>query len=236
MEEKMPTHRFKKNYPLLLVIYFQIGQAGSFLDPNNMLTFVKELLIAEPVILEVGGRFGEDTIRMKSFWPNATMHVFEPLHSSYEQIIKNTAHLSAIFAYPFALTTYSGKACFYINIHNAGASSIGYPVVWNEHEFDKKPIEVDCTTIDEWAKKNKISRIDFMWLDMEGHELYALQHGKEILNTVQAIYTEISFEPIRENSCSYIDLRNFLVEQGFYEAWKSSETGRFGDALFIRKD
>ena len=202
---------------------------------DDMLAFVRSFLPENPVILEAGGHFGEDTIRMKSVWQNATMHAFEPLPSSFEKMLKNTRDLSQVYCYPYALTSYSGETNFYIDIPNNAASSIGYPVEWNETEFEKEPIQVSCITINEWAKLNSVSRIDFMWLDMEGHELFALQHATDILHAVQAIYTEISFVPIREGSCSYTDLRAFLESQGFYEVWKSCDSGRFGDALFIKK-
>lgn len=201
---------------------------------NDMLSYVKSFLPINPVILEAGGHFGEDTIRMKSVWPDATMHVFEPLPSSFEKMIRDTQNLSSVFCYPYALTTFLGKTNFYIDIPNNAASSIGYPVEWNESEFDKTPIQVSCTTINQWASLNNISKIDFMWLDMEGHELYALQHASDILKTVKAIFTEVSFVPVREGSCLYIDLKNFLESEGFVEVWKCS-FGRFGDALFVKK-
>lgn len=203
---------------------------------NDMLSYVRSFLPLDPVILEAGGNFGEDTIRMKTVWPNATMHVFEPFPSSFEKMIKNVQNLSLVSCYPYALTNFVGKTNFYSGNPNNAASSIGYPVEWNEFEFDKTPIQVPCTTINQWAKLNNISKIDFMWLDMEGHELYALQHASDILKTVKAIFTEISFEPIREGSCLYTDLKFFLKSEGFEEVWKSSEGGRFGDALFMRME
>lgn len=199
-----------------------------------MLAYVKELLPIDPVILEAGGHHGEDSCKMKALWRNATMHVFEPLPSSFEKLVKNTQHLSSVYCYPYALSNFSGTAHFYIDLYNDGACSIGFPVEWNKYEFDPLPIQVPCITLDDWATAHNIKNIDFMWLDMEGHELHALQHSLSILNSVKAIYTEISFIPIRENSCSYVDLRKFLESQGFCEVWKSSESGRFGDALFIR--
>lgn len=74
-----------------------------------------------------------------------------------------------------------------------------------------------------------------MWLDMESHELYMLQHALSVLPRVKAIYTEVSYTFIRKNSCLYPDLKSFLEEQGFVEMWRST-CGRFGDALFIRKE
>lgn len=202
---------------------------------NEMLLYVKSFLPSDPVILEAGGHFGEDTIRMKSIWPKATMHVFEPLPSSFNKMFGNTRHLSKVFCYPCALTNFSGKTDFYVDVVNNGASSIGYPVKWNESEFDKTPLQVPCVTINEWATCTGVSKIDFMWLDMEGQELSALLCASNVLDTVKAIFTEISFVPIREDSCSYKDLKKFLESKGLYEVWKSCSGGRFGDALFVRK-
>ncbi len=199
-----------------------------------MLLFVRSLLPDAPVILEAGGHFGEDTINMKRVWPNAQMHVFEPLPSSFEKMLKETAHLTKVTCYPYALTSYTGKTCFYIDIPNNGASSIGYPVSWNQSEFDKNPIEVPCITLKEWAETNRVDHIDFMWLDMEGHELYALQCAFPLLDNVSAIYTEISFEPIRQNSCLYMDLKKFLEQHGFCEIWQRAWSKANGDALFVK--
>lgn len=169
---------------LLIGIHIRCDSTISFKDYDEILAFVASFLPESPVILEAGGHLGEDTNRMKSLWPGATMHVFEPLPSSFEIMLKATQHLSNVTCYPYALTSYSGKINFYIDIPNNGASSIGYPVSWNQHEFDKAPIEVPCIALDSWANINNISHVDFMWLDMEGHELYALQHGLNISRIV----------------------------------------------------
>ena len=220
---------------IFLGSYIQVLLAVQFKNPHEMLHYVSRFLPSSPVILEAGGNRGEDTNRMKSIWPTATMHVFEPLPSSFKVMLMNTEHLSNVFCYPYALTNYSGETNFYIDMPNNAASSIGYPVKWNEHEFDKTPINVPCTTIDEWAKLNHVDHVDFMWLDMESHELYALEHALTIMSTVKAIYTEVAYVPVRQGSCLYHDLKRFLKMHGFMEVWKSN-SGRFGNALFLKSN
>lgn len=205
-----------------------------FNNNDEMLNSLKSLLPENPVILEAGGNHGEDTIRMKGVWPNATMHVFEPLPISYAKLMNNTNHLQNVYRYPYALSTYDGVSNFYINIPNNGASSILYPVEWNESEFQKTPIQVQCKTINTWAKENNVTKVDFMWLDMEGFELFALQNGIDILKTVKVIFTEVAYQPVRIGCCTYWDLKSFLESHGFKEIWKTSY-GRFGDALFIKQ-
>ena len=224
-----------RTFFLFFFITFSPILAISFKNTDEMLAYVKSLLPKNPIILEAGAHFGEDTIRMKAVWPNAVMHIFEPLPSSFEIMIQATKHLTDVMCYPYALTITTGMTHFYIDVLNHGASSINYPVEWNQHEFNKTPIEVPCITLHEWAQLNQIKKIDFMWLDMEGHELYALQNGLELLRTVKVIYTEISFVPVRENSCSYYDLKKFLLSHGFREIWKSGDSGRYADALFVKK-
>jgi len=201
-----------------------------------MLNFVKKFLPVNPVILEAGGRYGEDTTRMKHVWPQATIHVFEPYPSSFEKVIENTRSLSRVMAYPYALSNYSGKTHFYVNHINEGMCSIGFPAPNYAHHFEKTPIEVQCITLNQWSKNYHIDHIDFIWFDMEGHELQALQSSLDILYSVKAIYTEVNFVTVREGSCAYLDLRHFLEAQGFIEIWKSRDSGENADALFVRQE
>lgn len=222
----------------VMAFILSLNAEVKFPDPyqDAVLEHIKPYLPEAPVIIEAGGHLGEDTLRMKGVWPNAVLHVFEPLPSSFDQMKMNLRFVENIFCYPFALSTHSGSTLFYIDVPNNAASSIGLPVDWNAHEFDLTPIEVPCITLDEFSRNYGVKEVDFMWLDMEGHELYALQRGEIILSSVKAIFTEISFEPIRQGSNLYKDLRSFLEANGFEEVWASTHEGRFGDALFIRKE
>lgn len=217
----------------LLALQFNTDNHSIMQD--NILTYIKKFLPASPVILEAGGDNGDDTIRMKTAWPDATMHVFEPLPWSFQTIVKKTNHLPNINCYQYALTDFSGETDFHVDIPNNGSSSIGAPLSFNKGEFDPKPLKVACITLDEWAEQNNVNQIDFMWLDMESHELYALKKGTKILDTVKVIFTEVAYEPVREGSCLYPDLKKFLEEHGFVEVWKW-QVARFGDALFIKND
>jgi FkbM family methyltransferase len=219
---------------ILLLLFPGVINGFVFKNADHVLDYVKKYLPDNPVILEAGGRFGIDTRRMKRVWPNSVIHVFEPLPSSFETIIKNTEDLENIFLYPYALTTYVGTTDFYLNFDNNGASSIDKPVEFNRHEFEKIPMTVDCMTIDFWVKQYNCHRIDFMWLDMESHELYALQHALSILGTVKAIFTEINRELVRQGGCLYEDFKKFLEDNGFREIGFESDCGRFSNVLFMK--
>jgi len=209
----------------------------SFKHAHEVLLYLKENKIVpdNPVILEAGAHYGEDTKRMQSVWPAATFYLFEPLPSSFAKLIEDTADMPRVTCYPFALNNYQGITNFYFNPGNDGASSIGFPVEFNEQEFIKDPLQVPCITLDKWAADYNVGHVDFMWFDMEGKELDVLSTGTSVLQHVKAIYTEISFVPVRQNSGLYVDLRKFLEMNGFKEVWKGADEGRYADALFIRQ-
>lgn len=140
-----------------------------------------------------------------------------------------------MYRYSYALSNYTGEVDFYVNnTGNDGSSSIGKPLAFNEKEFSLSPIKVDCITLNDWSSINKITKVDFMWLDMEGHELYVLKKATSLLDSVKVIYTEVDFEKVREDTCLYNDLRLFLESNGFQEIWKRAVGHRFGDALFVK--
>ena len=208
----------------------------TFKNPKEVLEYVKQFLPHAPIIIEAGAHYGDDTVNMKSVWPYATMHLFEPLPHSFKIMRKTLSNVPQVHYYPLALSNHEGITEFHVNSSNPGACSINAPVHWNASEFDQTPAQIHCMTIDTWAYLYDISHVDFMWLDMEGHELYALQGAKRILSGVKAIYTEVSYIPVRVNSGNYKDVTVLLEECGFIEVWRWDVGNGYGDALFIKKD
>jgi len=207
-----------------------------FKNPKEVLEYVKQFLPYAPIIVEAGAHHGDDTVNMKSVWPYATMHLFEPLPQSFKIMRKNLINIPQVHFYPLALSNHEGITEFHVNFANTGACSINGPVHWNAAEFEKTPTQIHCSTLDTWAHLYDISHVDFMWLDMEGHELYALQGAKKLLYSVKAIYTEVSYIPVRVNSGNYKDVTVLLEEYGFTEVWRWDVGNGYGDALFIKKD
>jgi FkbM family methyltransferase len=202
-------------------------------------SLLESLLPDNPIVLEAGARFGEDTGWMSELWPNGHIHAFEPTPVSYALLKENTKQCKNVSCYNLALAEKNGSALFYIDGGDGGANCLLKPTAWfNTNHFHgdlSKPIAVECITLDNWAKKNGISRIDFMWLDMEGHELLALQSGPEILKTVRVIFTEVNLQLFRENIPLYHEVKAWLEQQGFTEVWTEFIPNWRGNVLFVRR-
>lgn len=226
----------------------------------NVLKFVKDYLPQNPIVLEAGAYNGVDTKIISTLWPKGRIHAFEPVPELYEVLKKSTSSVKNITCYKTALSDKKGTASFYVSEYESnpgipGAS--GSLLAPKEHlkyatdvKFPKK-ITVDTITIDQWAKHYKIEYIDFMWLDMQGHELTALKHSLSILPTVKLIYTEVEFVKAYDGQAVYQEVKEWLNEQGFEvlaidfnekvaSLGDAIPVGQgdnwYGNVLFIRKD
>ena len=178
----------------LIPCYVNADQA---INSRGPLELVKPYIPENPVILEAGGHYGEDTVKMIRFWPEATIYTFEPNPFAFDILKKITSSFPRIIISPLALYDYTGIVKFNIQQteNNDGASSI---LEANHVYYSDIPISVACTTLDDWEKNHNFIAIDFMWLDMEGVELYVLKKGTNLLKNVKAIYTETNFTIFRQ--------------------------------------
>jgi len=91
---------------------------------------------------------------------------------------------------------------------------------------------VRVTTLDAWAKNEKIEKVDFLWLDMQGFELAMLKASPEILKTVKVIQIEVSKKAFYENTPLADEVQSWLEAQGFSMVYMTPE--EHGDAFFVR--
>lgn len=204
------------------------------------LDIIQPFLPKNPVILEAGCNGGEDTVIMAQKWPLGHLHAFDPVpyfvsltrNKVQAHRIKNTS------VHPYALWHTTGKEVFHYSKTVGGASSLleSNKEMVNLCDYQDRDIVVDCINLDEWAKKNSVDHIDFMWLDMEGSELQVLSSAPNIVKSVRVIITEINFREFRVGMTQYKHLKKLLNDYGMtlYKIWGSSNWQ--GTALFVRSE
>ena len=200
------------------------------------LDLIKEVLPNNPVILEAGAHYAQDTRWMAQRWPQGVIHAFEPTPVNFKRLKKAAQEHTNIKCYSYALDIECGIKLFYQDDMedrgNQGANSL------LPHKILKtssnKPIQVECITIDAWAHQEGIDHIDFMWLDVEGNELNALKGALNILPTVKVIFAEVNLKELWHECVLYDTLKNWLTQNGFEEVWQDLH-GRNGNVLFIKK-
>lgn len=201
------------------------------------LDFVYPLLPENPIILEAGAHYGEDTIILSTRWPKGTIYAFEPNPKAFEKLKKAVKDYSNINIFPFGLYSKTGDYPLWVPPENDGTASLlkdnelPESTAWYHGE---KPITIFCMNLDQWASQEGVDRIDYMWLDMEGTELQMLNSAPKILKTVKVISTEVNFREFRKGMCQFSEVSAFLEKNGFKLSKLMGTPDWQATALFIK--
>jgi FkbM family methyltransferase len=214
---------------------------------QQLLPLIAPYLPENPVIIEAGAFNGTDTKKLIEQWPHATVHAFEPVPEIFALLQKNTASYSNVFRYNCALSDTTATALFHISESpkKRGAPFQAGSLLQPKERLTLSPVEYPCTiqvattTLDDWAQKHGITKIDCTWLDMQGYELNVLKAAPKMLQTMRVIYTEVEFVEAYAGQYLYKDVKQWLEEHGFImiaRDFPDNPTWFFGNAVFVRKD
>ena len=212
---------------------------GGGLRPGGIpLGVIGKFLPSAPVIVEAGAHIGADTVRFRRHWRRATIHCFEPIPRMYEQLCQNTERWPNVHRYPMALSERAGTATIFVSGGASdGSSSLMRPkdhLVDNPTVSFETQLDVQTTTLDLWAEQCGVARVDFLWLDMQGHEFAALNAAPKVLSQVRAIFTEVNHTEVFEGVVLYPAYRRWLESKGFKLFAEELYKGSIMNALFVR--
>jgi FkbM family methyltransferase len=210
-------------------------------DIDITISDVAPYLPRRPVILEAGSCNGDDTSRFVERWPDSTVYAFEPVPSAFAVTAQRTASLPQVRRFPLALSDRVGVAKMHVSSAADGgyrpdSSSLLAPVEHLEMAPDVRfteEIEVPTTTIEAWAERENVARIDFMWLDMQGMELPALQHAGRVLDTTTAICMEVNRRELYAGCATYPEVMSWMKAKRFRPVIQRV-SANFGNVLFVR--
>jgi len=216
----------------------------SIFKPDQAINQIKPYLSCNPTIIEAGAFDGRDTQRLAQTWPNGIIHAFEPVPELFERLKKNTAHLPNVHCYQLALSDKNGIATFYVSEkpHKPGISSQAGSLRKPKERLSRSPIhfpytiEVETITLASWAHIHNISHIDFLWLDMQGHELNVLKAANFLLPGISIIYTEVGFIEAYDQQPSLEMIKNWAESHNFDEIGRTFANQTdwfFGNILLV---
>ena len=193
-------------------------------------------------MLKAGAHKGIDTVEMLKVVPGAIIYAFEPVPVIFSELQNRCRPYDNCFCFKLALADANEQRVFYVS---AGDSDQSSSLLKPEKHLTSHPgvtfpkaIEVTAITLDSWAEKYGIDRIDCLWLDMQGYEFKMLRAAPKMLKTVQVIYTEINFIEMYKGCELFPEFKSWLEQEGFSlinidYTWKRCG---WGDALFIRNE
>jgi len=177
----------------------------------KVMQYIREKLPHRPLfIFDIGANLGHYALAAhKLFGNNARIFSFEPSAATHATLVKSTAHLPMINTYRIGFGEKEEQLRLYSSGEGSSLASVynlSQPLDTFKEEYSEL---IDISTIDLFCKKNEISEIDFLKIDIEGHELFALKGAKELIANHKIKFIQFEF-----GEC-HIDSRTFFKD--FYD-------------------
>ncbi|HRP59265.1 MAG TPA: FkbM family methyltransferase [Vicingus sp.] len=176
-------------------------------------------------IFDVGANVGQYQFMLTENLTVANnIYSFEPANDSFS--ILNREKKNNVKNFQFGFGNELQKVTLYKDKNKSQLASI-YKKTENDY-YQLKPMDIEETihlrTIDDFCEEEKISKIDFLKLDIEGHEFFALKGAERMLNQNKINFIQFEFGPANIDSRTFLrDFYNLLSSQFYlYRLTKST--------------
>jgi len=174
--------------------------------------FFKKTIKPGMIVIDIGAHIGYFTkIFSKLVGKKGTVYAFEADPENFELLNKNTKHLKNTKLCKVAISDSIGTIDFFHSNSKSGCHST-VPA-----EFRSQKITIPTITLDEFANRKGINKIDIIKIDIEGGEYIALHGMKKIFknNPNIAIVLEFCMENIKLAHIEYHDFLKNIEQFGF---------------------
>lgn len=149
----------------------------SYIVNSKEIEIIKREVTANDIVLDIGANVGF----MTTILAEQAKHVyaFEPEPTNYKQLEENTKHLDNVIAYKVALSDTFGFTTLYLCPNDKGMHRL-YPSKWCEGGEQIQVTKHKLDLIHYYFLDN--TKINFIKIDVEGYEYYALKGMIKLLN------------------------------------------------------
>ena len=212
---------------LALKVFNKIENNGNcHFDENGEKVFIENLFKTfkanggGKVVFDIGANVGEyssmllDNSKRESV--ELELHLFEPTKSCFETISKKFENKHNIILNNFGVSDSNDTAKIFYDKEQSGLASLyqrnldSYNLQLNQSE------EILLKRMDEYIEENNIEHIDFIKIDIEGHELKAFDGFDSYLNSDFIDYIQFEYGGANLDShSSLMEIYKFFEERGF---------------------
>jgi len=181
---------------------------------------VHRLLARRPTLaVDIGGNVGDYTAELLRRTPDLEVHVFEPSRINVEKLSTRFAGHARIKILPVAVSNTAGAATLYSNEPGSGLGTLAQRKLTHfnivlDHAETIQTVRFD----DYWRRELRTQPIDIVKLDIEGHELTALEGFGDAIHAISALQFEFG-------GCN-IDTRTFFQDFWYFFAGRNFDIFR----------
>ncbi len=167
-----------------------------------------------PVVFDIGANVGTWTGQLLAAIPGAKVFMFEPSPRCWTEIERRGFATAELIR--SAVGEKAGKATLHVSSdfdHSASLHSRGDSYC---RDNDYHEVEIDLTTIDDFMAARALDWVDYVKMDIEGHELFALRGARRALEGRKIGAFAFEFGTANVNSHTFFrDFWQFLTDAGF---------------------
>jgi FkbM family methyltransferase len=172
--------------------------------------------IKTPVVFDVGANTGHYALLVKQLIPNAIVYAFEPSKTTFQELTRNVGQLAEANPIKPYNIGFSDSAriielySYTVEGHEESQlSSIDLRQPTQVLDVQTKSSEqIEVRTLDDFCAAEGITRIDFLKLDVEGHEVSVLRGARQLLESGAVSIIQFEFGPA-----------NIYSRTFFYDFW-----------------
>jgi FkbM family methyltransferase len=210
---------------------------------QNALLLLRRSRYSPRIIIDAGANVGNWTRTARSVFHHGTIHLVEPQPACRGALDDLSRRTPGLTVHPIALTEPGIHQVWIVGGGETGGGTGGR--VARPGEREPRAVECPATTLD-GRVADRVVREDraLLKLDLEGHELTALQGARRLLDVVEVLLMERQFININDNGLPvFADVVGFLRGRGFepYDFACLLQRPRdlrlcMGDVVFVRRD
>ncbi len=196
------------------VIGYNLWIKGKYEDTERVM--VRALAANCTVFMDVGANSGIYTLlASKNCRPDSSVHAFEASPIEYKKLVLTIKwnRLRNVFLNNIALSETDGTISIYENLDGWGAlNRVDRPAT---DEGLYRMANVPCLSLDSYCESNNINQIDFLKIDVEGHELPVLKGAKRMIVESRPIILIEMNDRRRSDQSSPAQIWSFLESYGY---------------------
>ncbi len=195
-------------------------------------------------VIDIGANTGQFASAIGAILPEAQIYSFEPLPDCYQKLAKRLANHKRFKSFCIALGDEKKKINFWKSNFSPSSSVLSMTPLHKEtfpFSAQNKLVPIQMGLLDDYLQEITLTSKTLLKIDVQGYEYKVLQGAIKILDSIDYILIEVSFQTLYEQQASFHDIYCYLISKGFeYSGSLGSITLRSGialqeDILFIRK-
>lgn len=193
-----------------------IGPAGSVEDSSEEWALrwaVDQSATERPFVLfDAGANKGQYATQALALLGNRVQaHCFEPSPRTYAELTANLAGQQQVTLLPFGLSSQPGELKLYSHLGGSAEASLTKRDL-SHWGIEQNIVEtVALRTLDDYCEQSGIPRIDFLKIDVEGHEIEVLRGSAKMLGERRIRFVQFEFgSPDIESRTFFKDIFHFL--------------------------